>query len=37
VPEWNEVGRHAARQAGFASVGTREWNHQLYEIFEQAP
>jgi L-amino acid N-acyltransferase YncA len=37
VPEWNEVGRHAARQAGFTSVGTRVWNHQPYEIFEQTP
>ena len=37
VPEWNEVGRYAARQAGFTSVGTRGWNHQQYEIFEQTP
>jgi len=37
VPEWNEVGRHAAQQAGFKSVSTAVWNHQQYEIFEQTP
>jgi RimJ/RimL family protein N-acetyltransferase len=37
VPEWNEVGRHAAEQAGFSWVGTAVWNHQQYEIFEQTP
>lgn len=37
VPEWNEVGRHAAEQAGFKPVTTRVWNHQQYAIFEQIP
>ena len=37
VPEWNEVGRRAAEQAGFKWVASREWNQQQYEIFEQTP
>jgi enoyl-CoA hydratase/carnithine racemase len=37
VPEWNEIGRHAAQQAGFKWVRNRVWNHQQYEIFEQVP
>jgi enoyl-CoA hydratase/carnithine racemase len=37
VPDWNEVGRHAALQAGFKAVTTAVWNHQQYEIFEQTP
>jgi enoyl-CoA hydratase/carnithine racemase/RimJ/RimL family protein N-acetyltransferase len=37
VPEWNEVGRRAAQQAGFKWVASREWNQQQYEIFEQTP
>jgi hypothetical protein len=35
VPDWNEAGRHAAKQAGFSWVSNRVWNHQQYEIFEQ--
>ncbi len=37
VPEWNEVGRRAAQQAGFTWIASRMWNHQQYEIFEQTP
>jgi enoyl-CoA hydratase/carnithine racemase/GNAT superfamily N-acetyltransferase len=37
VPEWNEVGRHAAQQAGFKWVTGQVWNHQQYDIFEQTP
>jgi enoyl-CoA hydratase/carnithine racemase/RimJ/RimL family protein N-acetyltransferase len=37
VPEWNEVGRRAAQQAGFKWVASRAWSHQQYEIFEQTP
>ena len=37
VPEWNEVGRHAAQQAGFKWVTSQVWNHQQYDIFEQTP
>ena len=37
VPEWNEVGRRAAEQAGFKWVATRVWNQQQYEILEQTP
>ncbi len=35
IPDWNEVGRRAAQQAGFTWVATRTWNHQQYEVFEQ--
>ena len=37
VPDWNEVGRHAAQQAGFKWVASQVWNHQHYDIFEQTP
>jgi enoyl-CoA hydratase/carnithine racemase/RimJ/RimL family protein N-acetyltransferase len=37
VPEWNQVGRHAAAQAGFTWVATQVWNQQQYEILEQTP
>jgi len=37
VPEWNEIGRHAAQQAGFTWVASRVWNDQQYEIYEQTP
>ena len=35
VPDWNEAGQHAARQAGFSWIETRTYQQQRYEIFEQ--
>jgi RimJ/RimL family protein N-acetyltransferase len=35
VPDWNEIGRHAARQAGFTRLETRVHHRQRYEVFEQ--
>jgi len=36
VPEWNQAGQHAARQAGFDWIRTRQYDQQRYEIFEQS-
>jgi enoyl-CoA hydratase/carnithine racemase/RimJ/RimL family protein N-acetyltransferase len=35
VPDWNDLGRHAAEQAGFVRQGTRLFHHQRYDVFEQ--
>ena len=35
VPDWNDLGQRAARQAGFVRQDTRVYHQQRYDIFEQ--
>jgi GNAT superfamily N-acetyltransferase len=35
VPDWNDLGQHAARRAGFTPLVVRVYHQQRYQIFEQ--
>ena len=34
VPDWNDPGRYAARQAGFTPLEIRAYHQQHYQVFE---